>query len=66
MSIRPDMQSLADDLGIPVPAPEPGAAQLVPIRHSLYDYYLDIAKREQSSVAAVINDVLQKNAEGVA
>ena len=32
----------------------------VPIRHSLFVYYLDIAKREQSSVAAVINDVLMK------
>lgn len=32
----------------------------VPIRHSLYVYYLDIAKREKSSVAAVINDTLMK------
>lgn len=60
MSIRPDMQSLAEELGTPVPASEPGAACEVPIRHSLYVYYLDIAKREQSSVAAVINDALMK------
>jgi hypothetical protein len=64
MSIRPDMQPLAEELGASAPAIEPGTAKDVPIRWSLYLYYLDIAKRERTSIAAVINDVLRTNIEG--
>ena len=67
MSIRPDMQSLADDLGIPVPAPEPGMADNVPrytiaefLGAHLYRIYRETAAREHSSILAVVRDTLRK------
>lgn len=63
MSVRPDMQALANRLGTPFS--EPGAQYTVReiLGPYLYRVYREIAKREHSSVVAVVRDILRQQVE---
>lgn len=55
MSIRPDMEKLADKL-----EPSSRMPHAVPIQHDIFAFYDAIAKREGTVTAVVINDTLRK------
>lgn len=56
MSVRPDHDELAQDLGCAEPSPH-----AIPIAHDVFTHFADIAKRENApSVASVINDELRR------
>lgn len=58
MSVRPDHEGLASRLAEPLP-------HSIPIKHDIFTFFESIAKRERTSAAVVINDVLRKYSEGV-
>ncbi len=64
MSIRPDFQDMAKNLGC-APKADPCAQYTLfeAIGPYLYGAYLDIAIREHSSVIAAVRDVLRSNLE---
>lgn len=64
MSIRPDFEDMAKDLGC-APKSDPCAQFTLheALGSYLYGVYRDIAIRERSSVVAVVRDVLRMNAE---
>lgn len=57
MTVRPDMQPLADQLGAREPAPH-----AVPIKHSIFNAFLIIARKKNDGapVSVLINDALRQ------
>ncbi|MGD9725283.1 MAG: hypothetical protein AB7R40_23460 [Nitrospiraceae bacterium] len=55
MTVRPDMEDLAQELGVREPLPH-----AVPIEPDVFAHFKSIADREGGSVKAVINDELRR------